>query len=64
MKILVHSAPEALGCEETSFLGFLYPGNDVTEQEHSVGGWRWDSVNGWNYIIDHHPESSKGGWVS
>lgn len=38
MKILVHSAPEALGCEETSFLGFLYPGNDVTEQEQGVGG--------------------------
>lgn len=24
------SAPEALGYVETSFLGFIYPGNDVT----------------------------------
>lgn len=38
MKILVHSTPDALGCEETSFLGFLYPGNDATEQEKGVGG--------------------------
>lgn len=64
MKILVHSMPEALGCEETSsWVSFTQEMMSLNRKRVLVD-WGWDSVNEWNYITDHHFKNSKGGWVS